>query len=389
MKKRIILIVGLFISVVLLSKNIYAKYNFIISMDAFSLNRDVSEILYTIEKSNNTEEYINKDIILKIIFNKKIEPIEGFELDESKKILTKNITQNEEKTFLVKDFSGNQKEVNYSIKNIDKENPQIIGIEDGLTYTEKKDVSYTDNIGIKNIEIERYSDNLEITCMDHYYNAAFYTGLDVLGNQIYVDVTEKPKGTKYYNYYINNELKSSTEKSEYTFTNLNKSTTYTIRIEAIDENKNILDTITRSVKTKSFSSISAQKEGDNFYVKISGIDSRMNVGYCCLWNANSNNQKYSYPVMNSDRSIELSFNAYDVDGTKCSGYYYFHLQLFSTSDSSLDEIVVMNVLFDNSKYIKFDDDNLNPEQLYNSGKYEITVTDLAGNQTKKNCTIKL
>lgn len=377
----------LFFVCVLFSKNIYAKYNYIISMDAFSLNRDTSEILYTIEKNNISDEYINEDIIFKIIANKQIEPVEGFELDESKKILTRIISENENKKIILKDLSGNKKEVNYSISNIDKEPPEILGIENGITYTEAKKVDYTDNVGIKEIKIDKYGERLKINCFEHFYDSGYYKGLDVLSNQIYIDVVEHPKGTSYYKFYLNNQLKATTEKSEYTFTGLSTATTYNVKIEAINENGVILDSVTKSIKTKCFKSISTKKEGDNFYVKIYGIDSRVSAGYLCLWKQNSSIQKYSYPQINADRSMELSFNAYDVDGNKSYGYYYFHLQLFNNSDSNLNEIVVMNVIF-NEFYTKIDDDNLDPYNLNRNGNYEIIVTDLAGNISKKNCIIK-
>lgn len=379
----------MFIIIAFLTNNIYAKYNYVFYLEAYSLTRDTSDITYELIKTCQDGEYTNQDVNLKISCNKQIEEVEGFSLDESKKILTKTVSENESKSIILEDFSGNTKEVKYEINSIDKEPPEIIGIDDGVTYNKSINVEYLDNIGVKDIKVDKYGDKLQIYCQEHYYDSGFLKGTYVTSNKIYIDVTEHPKGTKYYKFYLNNNLKGITEKSEYTFTGLKTATTYNVLVQAINENDEIIDSITRTIKTKCFSSISSRKEGDNFYVTISGIDSRVNIGYLCLWNQNSSVQKVSYPQMNSDRSINLSFNAYDVDGKKCNGYYYFHLQLFnSDSNSNYNEVVVMNVMFDGKTYVKLDDDNIDPYELSQNGNYDITVTDLAGNITNKKCIIK-
>lgn len=377
------------IIIFLLSNYTYARYNYNIILDAFSLNRDNSEIVYEIEKGVQDDVYTNKDVILKIIANKEIEEIQGFSRDQTRTILTKTITENKEESIVLEDLSGNKKEITYKIENIDKEPPQILGIEDGEIYTKEMSLDYSDNIGISDIKIDRYHTNFRVRAFTDYYDTSFYEGLDVLGNTVYLDVINHPKGTKKYKFYLNNTLKTITEKSEYTYTGLTFGTNYDLRVEAIDENDNILKSVTEKVKTKHFKNLVAERSGDNFKVKITGIDDNVKIKYVCLWNQNSDtNRKKYYPTINSDRSIELSFNAYDVDGTKCKGYYYYHIELYDKATGTLKETICMNVIFGDT-YQKFDDDNIAPYNLSRSGNYEIIVTDLAGNKTKKYCTINL
>lgn len=378
-----------FIIIFCLSNQIYAKYNYKIVLDAFYLNRDNSEIIYQIEKSVPDGEYTNKDVILRIVSNKEIEEVEGFELDESRTTLTKTVSENEEKNVVLEDLSGNKKQVSYVVSNIDKEPPRIIGIEDGQTYNQKLALEYEDNVGIKDIKIDKYDTNLQISCLEDYYDIGNYKKIDVLGNQIHIDVTKHPKGTRAYKFYLNNVLKATTEQAQYTFKGLTNATTYTIKVEAVNENDEVIDSVSKSIKTKCFTGLTAQRNGDNFTVKITGIDSRVNVGFCALWHQNTSNQKITYPSINSDRSITLSFNAYEVDGTKCSGYYYFHLQLYNYSNTNLNEIICMNIKFNNSSSSTTTEEIIDSSVLDKSGNYEITVTDLAGNQTTKCCTIKL
>ena len=241
---------------------------------------------------------------------------------------------------------------------------------------------------VKDIKADKYTNNLFVRCLNDYYDTTYYKGLDILGNQITVNVTEHPKGTKYYKYYLNNELKATTEEQVHVFTGLTVATTYTYKVEAVNENDEVIKSVTNTVKTKCFKTLNAERVGDNFKVKITGIDSRVNAGFCALWHENSN-QKFTYPTINSDRSIDLSFNAYEVDGIKSTGHYYFHLQLYNYSDSNFNEIICMNIMFFDNNSAVGDPEKIDPNNLNKNGNYEITVIDLAGNKTTKCCTIQI
>ena len=115
-RNLIIILLILFFSITIKS---YAKFNYNFNIKAFSLTRDTSEIIYEMNKIENFSE--NKRSILLIIkTNKPIENVEGFEISEDKTSLTRLIDKNESKTIILQDFSGNKKEVFYSIENIDE-----------------------------------------------------------------------------------------------------------------------------------------------------------------------------------------------------------------------------------------------------------------------------
>ncbi len=232
------------IIVITLSQNIYSKYNYTFNLKAYSFSRDISQIIYNISRTENDKKYTNKDVILTIDFNKEIEPIEGFELSKDKKQLIRTINENEEKNFFVEDNSGNRKEVSYSISNIDKICPQILGVEDGKTYTSNLKLNYSDNIGLDKIFVDKYS-NLGIVMYPDYYDTSFYKGINILDKSITINLKGHPKNTRKYKYYLDGVLKASTESTSYKFSSLVPGKTYKITVEAIDENNNVIESLNK------------------------------------------------------------------------------------------------------------------------------------------------
>ncbi len=386
MKKRRVILFIMFIVIILLGNKIYAKYQYIFHLEAFSLSRDASDILYSIEKIPSEENYTNQDVILKIVANKEIEPIEGFMLSEDKRTLTRVIPKNEQNRIVLEDLSGNTKDVSYDITHIDKEPPSIIGIEDGEIYHENRSVDYTDNIGIKDIFIDRYAKDLTLTIETDFYDANWYYGIDVTGNKILARITEHPKNTKYYKYYINNQLMATTEEEQFTFSSLTYGTTYNVLIEAIDESGNILKSASKVVKTKYFSNIVTNRVGDNFTAKISGIDSRVKVEYCALWNETVA-PKFFYPTIHPDGTLTIGFDAKDLTGITQKGYYYFQVKFIG---EGIEDFLSMNIMFGNYQVnppFLASSKEIDPYQLTENGYYQIIVTDLAGNRIEKNIQI--
>ena len=75
--------------VLILSVNVFAKYNYKFTLNAYKLNRDSREIIYTLNRTENDKEYTNQDVILTIDLNKPIYEIDGFTISEDRKQLTK------------------------------------------------------------------------------------------------------------------------------------------------------------------------------------------------------------------------------------------------------------------------------------------------------------
>ena len=377
-----IIIISLFF---LLSVECFAKYNYTFRLNAYSFTRDNSEITYTISKGDENT-YTNKDVVMTINLNKPIyENIDGFSISEDKKTLTKTFTENETNSITVEDISGNKKEIEYSVNNIDKIPPEIIGVENGKTYSSNVTLDYKDNVGIKEIKVDKYSD-LELTVYDDYYDNSFFKGIDVLDTTAKIRVSSHPKNTYKYRYYINNSLKAQTTEKEYQFTGLSKATSYTVKVEAIDKNGKVLQTVTRGIKTKLFSKIEATKNNSGtFTVTVYGIDSSIDrVALVSFWNGT--NHVYAGANINSNRSVTTTFTAQAVTGSVQSGYYYFHVQLYDNERGGLIDTACCNIIFNQSYNGGGSTQNL--YNLTSNGNYQIIVTDLAGNQTEKCVTIK-
>lgn len=365
------------------SMECFAKYNYTFTLNAYNLSRDSSEITYVLSRTESDKEYTNKDVTLTIDFNKPIYEIDGFTISENRKKLTKVITENEKNTITVEDVSGNKKEVTYEINNIDKIPPEIIGVEDGKTYTSNVTLDYKDNVGIKDIVIDKYSD-LKLSLYDDYYDTGAYKGTDLTDTTANIRVVSHPKKTKTYKYYINNSFKVESANTQYNFTGLKKGTSYTIKVEAIDENGKVLQTATRGIKTKLYSKITGTKNSSGtFSVTVSGIDSSIDSAVAVAF-TDSSGKNITYPSIKSDRSLSVTFKVQAVTETIKSGYYYFHLQLFD--DGAHVDTACCNIVFKESSSSSSTGNTL--YKLTTNGNYHIIVTDLAGNKTEKYITIK-
>lgn len=369
--------------IIFFSVDVFAKYNCKYELKAYKLTRDTSEITYTILRNISEDEYTNQDVVLTIDLNKPVYEIDGFTISEDRKKLSRTISENEEKIIEVEDISGNRKEITYTVNNIDKIPPEIIGVENGKVYNSNVTLEYKDNIGIKNVIVDKYS-NLKLSVNDDYYDTESYKGTDLTDTTANIRVVEHPKNTKYYKYYINNQFKGETTNTQYTFTGLKKGITYTIKVEAIDENKNVLQTATRNVKTKMFSKISATKNSSGtFAVTLTGIDSSIDNVVAVAY-TNLNNQNATYPSIKSNRSLSVTFTAQAVTGDVQNGYYYFHLQLYD--NGNLVDTACCNVIFKSTTSSSTPGNTL--YKLVSNGNYQIIVTDFAGNKTEKYITIK-
>lgn len=378
--KKIIIISLLIISIINIS---YARYIYNIELDAFSLTRDSTEITYAIKKSSN--EYTNKDVTLEIETNKPVEEIEWFEISDDGKKLIHTFSENTNGSVVLKDFSGNKREISYEINNIDKTPPIIDGIENGKNYTTSLKPNYNDNIGIKRIEIEKYGTALTFNCYTNYYDTNSYKGIDVNKDSIYVWITDKPKGTVKYRYYMNNILKAETDDKEYTFTKLKKGTEYTVKIEAINNSDDILGTVTKKIKTRYFDKLIANKEGKTFNVTVQGLEPEITDVVITKFSAsNRDNITYVGGNINSDRSVSAKLVATDITQTLENGYYYLQFHLKKEFDQTID-VVSCYIIF-NTNFIK-ENYKIDPYNITQNGYYEIKAYDLAGNKTERMFTI--
>ena len=79
----------------------------------------------TLSVSYSTTSVTNQDITAIIFANEQIQEVDGWTLSDDKKILTKEYTKNTEEEVVIEDIAGNKTKQIISIKNIDKEGPEI------------------------------------------------------------------------------------------------------------------------------------------------------------------------------------------------------------------------------------------------------------------------
>ena len=75
--------------------------------------------------SYSTIEQTNGSVVVTITSNREMEELEGWELSEDKKTLTKTYNENTDEEIELEDIYGNKIKANITIKNIDKESPKL------------------------------------------------------------------------------------------------------------------------------------------------------------------------------------------------------------------------------------------------------------------------
>lgn len=243
-------------SIILGSGTVWAKYTYTFEETIIELTRDSLSPICNISYSET--EPTNKNVIVTIKCNKEVEQLSGFQLSEDKKVLTKEFFQNESGILKIRDYSGNYTEVEYNVENIDKSSPQIIGCQNGGIYLAPLKLDYLDNSEISEIFVDKYSDNLRATLQDCHYMR------NEVNSTISINVTEHPKNTKKYRYYINDKLYTTTAETKYIFTDLEEGINYKVSVEALDEEGNVLDIYSIEGRTNYCKTIDSKKSENAF-----------------------------------------------------------------------------------------------------------------------------
>lgn len=368
--KRIIVITCLFL--ILLTSQSYAKYVINFETTVAKLTRDSVGPKCTV--SYSTSEWTNQNVIVTITSDKEIEGVSNFKLSKDKKTLTKEVSKNEEKTLRISDLSGNYTNVAYKVSNIDKTLPKIIGCENGKTYYSSLKLNYEDNIGIKDVIVDKYEAKLNVECYDAYYDSYLYFGTDRADDSIRINITTHPLNTRKYILYLNNTFYGTTFEDEFIFTGLEKGKTYDIKVEAVNENGNVLDTIILTKTTGFYHYISSNKTSSQFESVVHGIDSRAKILRYAVWNDNKREEFYWYEpkIINGETIIKI--DNYDKINYPA---YTIHVYVYDKNENQLD-FFGYHVDF-NTNYNP-ETSNIDKYNLTQKGKYQITVTDLADNK---------
>ena len=103
---------------------------------------NIDKVAPNVKVEYSTEELTRENVVVRITSNEEIQEIEGWEISEDKKVLTREYSENIEETVIVKDIAGNEKEVEIEISNIDK-NGLIEKIEYSTKNPTKENVKVT------------------------------------------------------------------------------------------------------------------------------------------------------------------------------------------------------------------------------------------------------
>lgn len=349
----------------------YCKYAYIFEQTVIKLNRDGVPPKCTV--SYSTQEFTNENVIVTIEADKEIEQTSGFELSEDRKKLSKVCYVSESNTVIVKDLSGNSTEVEYTVNNIDKGPPQIIGVDNNKEYNAPVKLDFWDDSEIENISIDRYSDKLTIDYHSEFLDSDIYKNIDRTANTIKVNVEEHPLNTKCYKYYLNDKLYIISSKSSYIYTGLEKGTEYKIKVEALDKNGSILDKQEILAKTSFFEIINVQKTENSFCANIINLDEDVKkIQYSVNNFYNPSDIKW-YEVNSNNVNIKC-----EKDNNRFYPSYMINVYLYDKSGNILDVVqFLVNFAMNYDEKVNGNDEY----ELNIPGNYQIKVMDIAGNET--------
>lgn len=359
-----------------LSNVIFAKYNIILETSNLNLSRDNLPPEYVLSYSETY--WTNNDVILTINTNKQIEEIEGFEINNEKNVLTKIISQNETNKITLKDLSGNKKTLEYSINNIDKIKPKIKGVNNGDIVNTDLKLEYSDNVGIKEIIVDKYA-GLDFRVFDDFYDTDKYLGIDVTDTKVKVIILQHPKNTYKFKYYIDNILDGISEESTYLFTGLNPGEKHKIKVEAINKEGNVLAKVEKNIETNYFSDIETIKTDTTYTATLSNIDSKIKrYEYSVMSDENENESLTFFSGNNIENNqLTIKFDRLTFGKYTSKDYIYrIHIYLYDENNVHINTLPI-NILF--GKTVA----ETKPIDIYNlteNGKYQIIVTDFAGNK---------
>ena len=137
-----------------------------------------------VEVKYSTKEQTLNDVIVTIEANEELQEVEGWQLSDDKKTLTKTYTKNGEETITIKDLAGNNIEETIKVENIDKEKPEHeVKYSTTLSTNEDVTVTITANEEIKSIEGWTLSEDKKVLTKTYTENTEeTITIKDVAGN---------------------------------------------------------------------------------------------------------------------------------------------------------------------------------------------------------------
>ena len=85
----------------------------------------IDEISPILKIDYSNENLTKENVLVTITANEEVQEVEGWELSEDKKVLTKEYDENARETITIRDLAGNETEASIEINNIDKTEPDV------------------------------------------------------------------------------------------------------------------------------------------------------------------------------------------------------------------------------------------------------------------------
>ena len=174
-----------------------------------------------------------------------------------------------------------------------------------------------------------------------------------------------------------------------TYKNLTPMTDYDVKVEAIDSSGKVLGSKSRTITTHCFKSFTNNKTDHISFITINGITEKAEKIKVAIWNGYDEENKVWVDAIydKSTRKLEFAFDSSTFPYRNDKNTYRIHFHFTDAND---------NVFYIFASNIKFgvtaeEDEDIIVDDVYkitSSGKYRITVEDLAGNITEELIVVK-
>ena len=306
------------------------------------VNIDISNIDKTspeVSINYSTKQITNKDILVTISSNKEIKKVDGWDLANNKKKLTKTYTSNVDEEVTIYDLVGNYTKVNVNISNIDKVKPNV-----NIEYSTKK-------ITNENVEVKINSDK-ELQEVEEWS-------------------LSKDKKTLTKIYFMNN-------KEEVTVYDLAGNTnSVTIDVQNIDKNKPKVE-VNYSTTKLTNKDVSVSIASDKELKEINGWEiSKDKKILRKIYNKNCNEKIIIYDLAGNDIKLDIVIKNIDKEKPKVNINYSAE-----KNDEVEVKIIADKELKELDGWTISEDKKILTKKYYENTTEEIVIYDSAGNTEK-------
>lgn len=375
--KKIIILISIFSCILVKS---YAGYIYENEICLFRLNRNIVKPTYT--KIYDKDTWTKEDVLVTINANKVLEIIDSdFKLSKDGKILTKTVSENEKGIIKVRDEDYNFEEIEYEVSWIDREKPNIIGVENGKTYSTSLNLQYTDNGEIEEVFVDKYDTEFDVYVNDMFIDSGSKRFIPFTKNSITSWVKTHPKGVEKYRYYLNNVLYSTTQENKYTFEGLEENTYgFKVKVEGLDRNEKVIASEEYTMKTGVFENVILDKTDTTEEIKFVGISDKVSKLVCYTWlDGKYNSTLKSEEIRIQDGEAICKFDIKDFGNVKSNYKMHFYFT-YNSNGSEVHFVCGANI--DMSKPYSELEKTPSINDFINNGNYYVRVIDKAGNENE-------